>query len=102
MKVASDHNICDADIKGMVRHQITNSETKSIVEEIYTREGKDKTADDVTISAGTTEYYALIGTPNGSGVAYMLIDHSQAMGKTTIGSILIIHGSTNSVVFKYA
>lgn len=68
---------------------------------IYQRKGKVETKDDLTIEAGTEEFYALVGTPNGAAAVYMLGDHSKAIGKKTIGSILIIHGQPHSLIFKY-
>lgn len=76
--------------------------TKRIITEIYTREKKTPTEDSLIIKAGTDELYALVGTPNGSAAAYMLGDHPERIGMKTIGSIMIIHGKTHSLIFKYA
>ena len=34
-------------------------------------------------------FYALLGSPNGSGVAYLLLDHKRALGKKTIAGITL-------------
>lgn len=100
-RIATTHNISPEKIKGIVRHQITNQQTKGIIEEIYKREKKDPTKHDISIDPLTDEFYALIGTPNGAAVAYMLGDYPQAIGKKTIGPIMIVHGAKNSLIFQY-
>lgn len=102
MRVAATHKISAQGIKGLVRHQITNDHTKEIIKNIYETEHKDPTKDNLIIQPGTDQFYAMIGTPNGASAAYMLRDHPKAIGKTTIGAIMIISGNTNSLIFKYA
>ncbi|OKL57544.1 hypothetical protein UA08_07030 [Talaromyces atroroseus] len=102
IQVAATHNIPVTGIKGLVMHQITNDDTKGIIEAIYKRENKDQTKHDLIVQFGTDEFYAMLGTPNGASATYMLGDHPKAIGKTTIGSIMLIGGATNSLIFKYA
>lgn len=100
-RVARTHNISPQRIKGIVRHQITNEDTIGIIKEIYEREKKDRTKHDISIEPLSDEFFALLGTPNGSATMYMLGDHPQAIGKKAIGSILIVHGAKNSIIFQY-
>jgi hypothetical protein len=101
MKIATTHKISAQGIKGLVRHRITNTDSIRVMTEIYQRMQKTETKDDLTLDAGTEEFYALVGTPNGAAAAYMLGDHPKAIGKKTIGSVMIIHGDAHSLIFKY-
>jgi hypothetical protein len=102
MNVATTHKVLDVQpIKGLIRHQIDNTDTVGIIQQIYQTRKKAET-DDITIEAGAQDFYALVGTPNGAAAAYILGDYSKAIGKTTIGSILLIDGRTHSIIFKYA
>ncbi|KAH7400637.1 hypothetical protein DE146DRAFT_781153 [Phaeosphaeria sp. MPI-PUGE-AT-0046c] len=43
----------------------------------------------ITFKTDTAEGEALLGTPNGSGVAYMLIEHGEALGHKQVERIFV-------------
>ncbi|PCG89633.1 Hypothetical protein PENO1_103510 [Penicillium occitanis (nom. inval.)] len=79
MNVATTHKVLDVQpIKGLIRHQIDNTDTVGIIQQIYQTRKKAET-DDITIEAGAQDFYALVGTPNGAAAAYILGDYSKAI-----------------------
>ena len=92
-------------INGLVVFYIHNEDTKAQMSAIYAQKSEDKLKDDIIVSPKGEDkdsFYALVGTPNGAAAAYMLADHSVAMSKTKIDSVMIVHGKENTLIFKYA
>jgi len=92
-------------ITGIVRFYFHNEDTKAQMSAIYAQKSEDKLKDDIIVSPTGEDkdsFYALVGTPNGAAAAYMLADHSVAMSKTKIDSVMIVHGKENTLIFKYA
>jgi hypothetical protein len=44
---------------------------------------------------------AILGTPNGSGVAWMLIQHSKALGERAIEKVTIFHAPKKGDLFRW-
>ncbi|KAH6858863.1 hypothetical protein BKA58DRAFT_444049 [Alternaria rosae] len=42
-----------------------------------------------TYSAGSVEFNALLGSPNGAGVAYLLIQHKKGLGHKTVDKVTV-------------
>jgi hypothetical protein len=78
-------------LKYIFRATITNTDTQNIVTEALSRTGRTLGNWDnrVEFSMFTKEGLAILGTPNGSGVAWFLINHKAQMGVKTIGSVFV-------------
>lgn len=76
----------------IIQHQITNDNTLAVIEEVYARTFQGTSLGDritLTPDGDTLEsFHALLGTPNGKGVAWMLINKSNVFGKE-IQSIMV-------------
>ena len=78
------------DITYIFRHDITNQETKGVITNSYSSSKLDRNTMQTwkyTDEATQAGFLALLGTPNGQGAAYMLIQHGAEMGFKMIESI---------------
>ncbi|RFU33648.1 hypothetical protein B7463_g2679, partial [Scytalidium lignicola] len=80
-------------LKYIFRALITNEDTKSMVDEAFQRKGETIGAweDRVVFGMDTEEGQAILGSPNGSGVAWILINHkdNNLLGIKTIQSVTV-------------
>ena len=52
---------------------------------------------------GEEAFLALLGTPNGAGSVYLLMQHKRALGRKTIGRVVVVRDGEDSgphVVFE--
>ena len=89
-------------IRYIFRCQIVNKKTRKVIENIV--DEKRKAADQdtniqvcYTVSTSTPEGKALLATPNGAGVAYLLIQHKEQLGVKTITEIDIFLSSREEI-----
>ncbi|KAF1920756.1 hypothetical protein BDU57DRAFT_429785, partial [Ampelomyces quisqualis] len=82
------------DLKYVIRYNVLNFQTNFVVEAINFAHNYDAT----TVSwpghsydAGSQEGQALLGTPNGSSVAHMLIQHKHELGHKTIEKVTVFY-----------
>lgn len=85
----------NAQLKYVLQHYVINEtvlETVKIINEANSGKlmhSKNPQWPGIEYKADTAEGQALLGTPNGSGVAYMLIQHRQALGHKKVDKITI-------------
>lgn len=75
----------------VIRSSIQNQETQLILDMAFTK--ATQKARETEFLAGTEEFFALLGTDNCKGVAFMLADHPVAFGRKTISSIVALSSS---------
>jgi len=78
-------------LKYVFQVSISNTETEDMMDEALSRSGATygDWENRQTWYAGSEEYNALLGTPNSSGVAWLLINHKRQMGIKTIKAISV-------------
>lgn len=77
-----------SNLRYVLRHRITNEITESIVESINAASATEILQwPGRTYDANSLEGQALLGTPNGSGVAFMLYQHKHDLGLKVINKI---------------
>jgi hypothetical protein len=54
----------------------------------------------VTFSMESEEGKAILGTPNGCGVAFMLIQHGKALGEKRIEKVTLFHAAKQDDLFR--
>jgi hypothetical protein len=82
------------DLKYIVRSHIVNTKTRAVAEHIVaSKTGKERWPawGDASWDMGSDEAVALLGTPNGAGVAWLLAQHRKQLGHKTIGRIRLIY-----------
>ena len=82
------------DLKYVFRYWITNTETKDTIYKICDKSGAAgelKAWPGKTYKSDTEEYKALLGTPNGLGVAWLLIQHKglHQLGHKAVDSVTV-------------
>ncbi|MCJ1486407.1 hypothetical protein MMC06_006584 [Schaereria dolodes] len=75
-----------AELRYIMRHEIENTDTIAIIEHACENVSRQKSLNWRWMPSDEA-FYALLATPNGVGVPYMLTDRSIALGKLTIASI---------------
>ncbi|OAL00365.1 hypothetical protein IQ06DRAFT_305317 [Phaeosphaeriaceae sp. SRC1lsM3a] len=78
------------ELKYVLRYCVQNDTTLDVANEIipgYSEQGSSWLG--VTYLATSREGQTLIGTPNGSGVAYLLIQHKHQLGRKVIGAVTV-------------
>jgi hypothetical protein len=85
-----------ADLKYVLRQDITNAGTKAVLEEVYKGAQKGSEITQATTKWETWTYddakhrdafLALLGTPNGNGAGYILVDYAATLKDKKIVSI---------------
>jgi hypothetical protein len=79
-----------SNLKWIVRHDVTNTDTQSIIHKAYSTMGIKSYPSIQSWTLGNNQddaFYALLGTVNGKGVAHLLKDYSSAFRRTTIQEI---------------
>lgn len=83
-----------SELKYVFRHNVFNADTRSVIDVINQRNGTSVLErPGTTYSADSPDGNALIGTPNGSGVAYLLIQHKEQLGHKIICSVTVFRHS---------
>ncbi|KAF2243987.1 hypothetical protein BU26DRAFT_569871 [Trematosphaeria pertusa] len=86
----SDNREAAQNIKFVFQTPIENADTKAIITQALFKAGKElRPWPGVTFSMHTDEGKALLGSPNGAGVAFMLIQHQQQLGRKTIARVTV-------------
>jgi hypothetical protein len=74
----------------VLRYNVMNEATNFVVDSINAANGTEMAAwPGVAYDAESEEGRALLGTPNGSGVAFMLIQHKEQLGRKKIGKVTV-------------
>ncbi len=76
-------------LKHVIRNNVAEKTTRPIMEYIKNTEEKQS----VTCLEGTNHFLAILGTPNGSGVLWMVKDHGTELGVEGILKIVIDGGN---------
>jgi hypothetical protein len=87
----------NSELKYVLRHEIQNKGTLAImrrIEDEYRRvngmeDGWKPVWPGITLEADSAESKALLGTPNGHGVAWLLIQHKRQLGHMAVGKITV-------------
>lgn len=71
-------------LKGVWRHHIVNEETRALIfKALKTRDGNQAKWPGVDFQPDSDDFAALLASPNGRGVAWLLINHKQLGRKTS-------------------
>jgi hypothetical protein len=80
----------DSELKHVLRHDVLNAKTDFVVEAINAPNGYDTAPwPGMEYNAYSEDGQALLGTPNGSSVAYMLIQHKKHLGHKTVKKVTV-------------
>jgi len=78
-------------LQQIIRSNVVNKVTREIIAQAYSNlEPRTSMKDPVTwLPSGKTKeaFLALLGSPNGSGVARLLLEHEKALGRKTVVSV---------------
>lgn len=74
-------------LKAVIRFSISNTGAQAIMDTVTGGATIPGYKNPMKFESGTDNYNALLGTPNGSGVAWLLINHKSQLGIKTIKSI---------------
>ncbi|KAF2403549.1 hypothetical protein EJ06DRAFT_553829 [Trichodelitschia bisporula] len=95
-------------LQWIIRDGIADDDTRRVIREIEAAHGRVGTWENgkQTYMPGSSEGMALLGTPQGRGVALLLIDHKHLMGPKYVSSITIFSTdpqyNENSLLFGIA
>jgi hypothetical protein len=90
------------DLRYIVWSGIVNTTTRAVAEHIMvskTDEGRWPAWGDASWSMGSDEAKALLGTPNGAGVAWLLAQHKEQLGHKTIRKVHLVYNANNSLTY---
>ena len=77
-------------LKYIFRHHITNANTLAVILEVLEKRGEQaKPWPGLQISMTERDAWALLGTPNGVGAAWLLIQHKEQLGMKSISAVTI-------------
>ena len=95
-------------LKHAFRHEIANRVTNGIIDQIVGEElASDKSklyplgTNGIKYEKGDREFNALLGTPNGAGVGFLLAQHKTQIGVKTVESITVF-GEETELGYSYA
>ena len=74
-------------LKAVIRFSISNTDAEGVIATVTNGATIGGYKNPMTFEAGSDNFNALLGTPNGSGVAWLLINHKAQMGPKTLSSI---------------
>ncbi|MCJ1244504.1 hypothetical protein MMC30_001702 [Trapelia coarctata] len=81
-----------SDLDYIFRNNVINTETRGIIEHAYQkfRPGTSTKEEATWLPSGNTEegFLALLGSPNGYGVARFLLEHETALGRKTVARVV--------------
>ena len=90
-------------LSATIRYDITNPKTQMVINEILgiPTKAKPGLGEYFDYKQGRDDFYALVGTPNGKGVTYLLFQNRGELGHTTIQSVRIWVWSLYSLEFTF-
>ncbi|KAL7795688.1 hypothetical protein V8C43DRAFT_279694 [Trichoderma afarasin] len=105
-KACEDEGIDDvSNVQYIFRATVINQNSLSIILQALRQKYKDspsvppigpwKSRLTLDVTQNPDEFYAVLGSPNGSGVAFLLATHKAALGIKTINKVDIFVGGTN-------
>jgi len=85
------------------RVQIQNAETSLVLNKIISNHVTFtyEMWPGITFGMDTEEGKAILGTPNGCGVAWMLNQHSKALGEKNIEKVTLFHAAKKDDLFRW-
>lgn len=85
------------------RVQIQNAETSLVLNNIISKHGTFTFEfwPGITFGMDTEEGKAILGTPNGAGVAWMLVQHRKALGEKRIEKVTLFHAAKKDDLFRW-
>ncbi|KAJ5908524.1 hypothetical protein N7495_001206 [Penicillium taxi] len=96
--LCSNDGLSPSRLKWVIRSKINSYDTLSIIEDAFDEksgfEDWKKYENGVSFNRGTDNFNALLGTPNASGTAYMLIQHRAQLGKKRVSKITVFGQKT--------
>ena len=103
LTTCAQSGISPTSLRYEARLTVTNPHTVAVINRIQIKH-RSYTMPVLQPSGPTAESFrALLGTPNGAGPVYALMDHKRSLGKKTIASISIFrprHQSSADLLFK--
>jgi hypothetical protein len=77
-------------LKYVFRHQITNKESIAVIKEVLERRTEQaKVWPGLQISMTERDAWAILGSPNGHGVAWLLLQHKDQLGLKSVRAVTI-------------
>lgn len=94
--IAPGEEAKNGELKYVFRHEIENSDTSAVIEHIFGLGGGAQDGAGLVWPPGVTfrmdedHGKALLGTPHGSGVAWLLIQHKKQLGHKTVEKVTVL------------
>ena len=88
------------DVRGLnyvFRYDISNAETILVMEQIFM--GVSRPWPGIEVQMSHSAGLAMLGTPNGRGVAWLLATHKEQFGRRTIESVRVWSGDNSEFVY---
>ncbi|RHZ63559.1 hypothetical protein CDV55_106036 [Aspergillus turcosus] len=96
-----------SNLKAVIRFSIVNTDAGSVIPQVTGGQTIGGYKNPMVFQPGDPNFNALLGTPNASGVAWLLINHKAQMGIKTIASISLFRskdplggGSVTNMAFE--
>lgn len=85
------------------RVQMQNAATSLILNKIISKHVtfKYETWPDITFGMDTEEGKAILGTPNGAGIAWVLVQHRKSFGEKRIEKVTLFHAAKKHDLFRW-
>lgn len=90
-EVCKFHGAKVSNLNYVIRHHVTNQTTLDVIKEVLNKRGESLVPSGCVVSMKDSNGHgaALLGTPNGKGVAWLLAQHKEAFKDLTIISVEI-------------
>ncbi|KAK7419609.1 hypothetical protein QQX98_003200, partial [Neonectria punicea] len=94
-------------VKHIVQARIANEDTEKILERVLDLSGGTSAIGDwdnrltIDVKRNPNEFYAILGSPNGSGGAYFLLTHKAKLGIRTIDTVDIFKGLDDDIILWF-
>jgi hypothetical protein len=90
-------------LKAVFRVQIQNVETYTLLQKVIEKHGHDTYLEwpGVSFEAESEEGRAILGTPNGSGVAWMLVQHKKQFGGKSVERVNLFYAPKKSDLYRW-
>ncbi|KAF2648826.1 hypothetical protein K491DRAFT_611948 [Lophiostoma macrostomum CBS 122681] len=87
----------------IIRSSIQNHQTLSIVNKVLERNNVETLPEwpGITFDINTEQAHALLGTPNGSGIAFLLFQHKQQLGHKTVEKVTMFYENNPSDLHRW-
>ncbi|KAM0144935.1 hypothetical protein ACHAP3_000054 [Botrytis cinerea] len=101
-EVCKSHGTEMSNLKYVIRHHVTNQITSQVIKEVLGKRGESLTPSGCVVSMGDGNGHgtALLGTPNGKGVAWLLAQHKETFKDMTIISVEIFSSKSRDPANK--